>query len=238
MWRMDGRAGVAALSSRIADAGRVRPRAWFAAIVLIPVAVMAFAYVAMRLCGIAVPQPRISFGPALGLFAAFLISGFAEELGWTGYATDPMLKRFGAPTTALVIGAVWAAWHIVPLMQAGRPAVWIAWWSLATIAARALMVWLYVHAGRSVFALALFHAVQNLTWQLFPVHGSFYDPRFFGPIMAAAALIAITLRSLRSRGGAADWRPTDHARARRHAQPAEQIADPVVQRLAADTRQR
>ena len=42
------------------------------------------------------------------------------------------------------------------------------------------MGWLYIHAGKSVFVAALFHAMINLCWQLFPINGSFYDPRVFG----------------------------------------------------------
>ncbi len=51
------------------------------------------------------------------------------------------------------------------------------------------MVWLYNHTGKSVFVAALFHAMINLTWQLFPIDGSYYDPRVTGLIAAGVALL-------------------------------------------------
>jgi hypothetical protein len=40
-----------------------------------------------------------------------------------------------------------------------------------------------------VFAAALFHAIINLGWQLFPNQGSHWDPRFGAPIVVLAAAI-------------------------------------------------
>jgi hypothetical protein len=37
------------------------------------------------------------------------------------------------------------------------------------------MVWLYNNTRKSVFAVALFHAVSNVCWQSFPIHGSYFD---------------------------------------------------------------
>jgi hypothetical protein len=57
------------------------------------------------------------------------------------------------------------------------------------------MVWLYAHAGDSVFAAAVFHAMINLSWQFFPINGSFYDPRIFSLVtLALGVLLAISSR--------------------------------------------
>ena len=100
-----------------------------------------------------------------------------------------MQKRWGALQAALMLGAIWAAWHVIALLQAGRAPTWIAWWTLGTLALRVLTVWIYNNTGRSVFAAALFHAMCNVSWQLFPNAGSAYDPRIVAPIEAAAAII-------------------------------------------------
>jgi len=55
------------------------------------------------------------------------------------------------------------------------------------------MMWLYVCAGDSVFAAAVFHATINLSWQLFPLNGSFYDPRMFSVVTAALGVLVITI---------------------------------------------
>jgi hypothetical protein len=49
------------------------------------------------------------------------------------------------------------------------------------------MVWLFNNTGKSVFGMALFHMTINVTWLLFPVSGSFFDPRVTGLILAAIA---------------------------------------------------
>ena len=85
------------------------------------------------------------------------------------------------------MGLVWAVFHYVALLQAHRSLVWIAWWSLWTVALRVIIVWLYNNTGKSVFAAALFHTTINVAWQLFPIQGSFFDPRVTGAITALVA---------------------------------------------------
>jgi uncharacterized protein len=48
--------------------------------------------------------------PALGLG---LVVGTFEELGWTGFATPEMRRRYGVFTTGLTLGLVWGAWHFL-----------------------------------------------------------------------------------------------------------------------------
>jgi membrane protease YdiL (CAAX protease family) len=109
-------------------------------------------------------------------------AALGEEIGWTGYATEPLLQRRGALATSLLLGAIWASIHFIPLRQAHRSVEWITWWTLGTISYRVIMTWLYVHSGRSLFGAAIFHTMINLSWQLFPVNGSHYDPRIFSLI--------------------------------------------------------
>ncbi len=190
-WRENGPRGAVDLLKRTFDFGRVRSKLWYLpAVLLMPLVSMA-AYGAMRMVGMELPAPRILVLKAIGLFLAFLIGAFCEELGWSGYAIDPLQERFGALAGALIVGVVWAVVHFIPLAEAHRSFPFIAWWTLGTISARVIMVWLYNNTGRSVFMVALFHAMSNLAWQLFPINGSFFDPRFTGPIVAAVAVVVV-----------------------------------------------
>jgi hypothetical protein len=65
--------------------------------------------------------------------------------------------------------------------------------ALGTVATRVIMVWLYNNAGKSVVGAALFHMTGYLAWQLFPIHGSYFDPRTNGLTMAMVAAIVIVV---------------------------------------------
>jgi membrane protease YdiL (CAAX protease family) len=127
------------------------------------------------------------------LFLAFFVGAVSEELGWSGYVTDALQARLNALEAGILLGLVWAAWHIIQLVQLQRPPMWIAWWSLGTVAARVLIVWLYNNTGKSVFAATLFHTTINVSWQLFPNYGSHWDPRVNGLTVACAAAVVTTL---------------------------------------------
>jgi hypothetical protein len=100
----------------------------------------------------------------------------------------------------VLLGSVWVAFHLILLVQVDRTWEWIAWWSLGTLSLRTIMFWLYAHAGDSVFAATLFHAMINLSWQLFPIHGSFYDPRIFSLVTLVLGVLLVVSLPLLSRG--------------------------------------
>jgi membrane protease YdiL (CAAX protease family) len=185
--RENGGRGVRDLLKRSFDLGRVESKAWYLPTILLMPVVSLAAYAVLRVTGTSIPAPQITAARTLGLFLAFLVAAVCEELGWAGYAIDPLQERFGALRASLIVGVAWAAWHLVGLAEAHRPLEFVAWWTLGTISMRVVIVWLYNNTGRSVFVAALVHAVSNLTWQLFPINGSFYDPRVTGLILALAA---------------------------------------------------
>jgi membrane protease YdiL (CAAX protease family) len=88
---------------------------------------------------------------------------------------------------ALIIGVVWAVWHIVPRVQANRAPAWIEWWCLGTVSSRVIYVWIYNNTGRSVFSAILYHDIDNVAWLTFPIGGSCFDPRVTGLLLAVCA---------------------------------------------------
>jgi membrane protease YdiL (CAAX protease family) len=187
-----GIVGVTDLLKRSFDFKRVKSKVWYVPLILLMPCIMVISYVVMRLTGVSLPTPQFSVLKTLILFAVFIIPALCEELGWSGYAIGPLQYRFGALQASILVGVVWAIWHFIPLLEVHRSWVFIAWWSLATVAARVIIVWLYNNTGKSVFVATVFHTMMNVTWQLFPVNGSYYDPRITGLIMAfVAAIVAI-----------------------------------------------
>lgn len=200
----DKTTGVRRLLGRSFDHGRIGTKVWYAPILLLMPGLMVLAYGLMILAGAPLPPPEFPVLALPAMLLAFFASALGEELGWSGYATDPMQERWGALRAGVLLGIVSAAWHGVPLAQAGRSAAWIAWWCLFTVAGRVLIVWVYNNAGKSVFAASLFHATSNVSWQLFPNQGSHWDPSIVAPIVVVAAVVVTFL-----------WGPTTLARHRR-----------------------
>jgi hypothetical protein len=172
---------------------------WFVIAILANPVLFGVALALQHLQGVEVPAVLISPHASV-LFVVFLVAALSEEIGWSGYAFAPLQHRWGFLGASLMLGAVWAAWHLIPLLQIGRSPEWIAWWALWTVAARVIMMWLFNRSGGSVIAVALYHAVSNLSWQLYPIDGSYFDPHISG-IIAAAIAIPLLLTHRSTRGG-------------------------------------
>ena len=186
--RETGASGATELLRRSFDFERIRAKRWYAPIFLLMAGVNGAVYGLMRCMDMPLPAPQLGVVAAPLMFFAFFVAALGEELGWSGYITDPMQNRWSALQTGVLLGLVSVLWHVVPLLLVHRSPSWIAWWCLYAVAARILIVWLYNNTGKSVFAVALFHDTLNLAWMLFPVYGSHFDMRLGGLVMAAIAV--------------------------------------------------
>lgn len=147
-----GTAGMVALLKRAVDYRRIRRKRWYVPIVALMPGVSVLVYGLMRWMDMPVPAPQLFLVATLLMFLGFFVGALCEELGWSGYAIDPMQARWTALQASVLLGLIQALWHIVPLIQAHRPAAWMAWRCLYAVAARVLIVWLYNNTGKSVFA--------------------------------------------------------------------------------------
>ena len=189
-----GGGGVKRLLSRVFDQRRIRKGIWYGPIMFLMPLMYLLTYGVMRLMGLPLPdEPYFPFLLIPLLFALFFILAIGEEVGWTGYVTDPLQDRWSALTSSIVLGLVTAIWHFVPLIQMGRTPIWIAWWSVSAVSIRLLTVWLYNSTGKSLFAAIVFHSMNNLSFALFPNYGSRWDPAVAGVITAIVAVIVTFL---------------------------------------------
>ena len=98
---------------------------------------------------------------------------------------------------AVLLGLVWAAWHIVAMVQAGQSSAWIAWGCLDMVATRTIMVWIYDNTGRSVFAVALYHAMANLSAKTVFPGGSYHGELVVSVILVLVAGLVAALWRVR-----------------------------------------
>ena len=169
------------------DASRIKLWVWPFAIGLMPMVMLVSAIIQSAL-GESLPAFTFDAGDVLLLFSLFFLAATLEELGWTGYATRPMVQRYGILGAGIAIGIVSAVWHLVPLLQVERAWDWVACWALGTVSRRVLIVWMFVRGGQSVFSASLLHAMSNVSWMLFPVMGSHFDPMVSGLILLAITM--------------------------------------------------
>jgi membrane protease YdiL (CAAX protease family) len=211
--REKGSAAARELLKRAFDYKRIRRPAWYAPILLLWPALMVVQYGWMKVMRAPLADPQIPFLAVLVSFVVFFIGALGEEVGWQGYAFEPLQARWNALAASIILGMVWAVWHVIPLIQVGQAPLWIAWQCLSMVAARIITVWLYNNTGQSVFAAILFHAMNNVTTVLLPEYGWPYNPAV-AVITLAVAVAVITFL----------WGPETlaryrYARPRRDAQP-------------------
>lgn len=185
--------GIRDLFLRLADWRSVRRKVWYLPALFLVPAVLFASWFYMTLADYPLPDPDLHLPMIPVMLAVFLIGAAGEEAGWMIFLVDPLQQRLSALAAAVVCGAIWAVWHIIPWMQAGHDAAWIAWHSLVTVLLRIVIVWVYNNAGRSVWMAVLVHAVTNVAFFVFPDYGSHYDPMVTG-IMLTAVVVVIVYR--------------------------------------------
>jgi len=186
--------GVIELLKRTYDFRLIKSKIWYLPIFLVYPSFVFVEYWILRLSGAPIPPPHFSVVIPLFYIMNFF-AAYGEELGWTGYAIDPMQERWSALKSGILLGIAWAGFHIPLFFFDGYSFYWIFWHSLYVVAGRVLLVWVYNNTGKSMFAMSLFHASFGLYWYLWPIvkwTPTFYDPR----IVAFNAILYVTIVTL------------------------------------------
>ncbi|MFC4990093.1 CPBP family intramembrane glutamic endopeptidase [Saliphagus infecundisoli] len=150
---------------------RVRPR-WYLAAVGIPLLVVAGAVLVYVVLGNSIGRSEILqevpiYGVVLihglSMVSVFLVGGGQEELGWRGFALPRLLEQFTAVSASLVIGAVWAVWHLplFVLEGSGQYGGSFVPYLIGLLALSILFTWVYRATGRSVLLVMILHASYN-----------------------------------------------------------------------------
>jgi uncharacterized protein len=93
-----------------------------------------------------------------------------EELGWRGYALPRLATQLGLGAASLVLGAIWALWHLPFFFIAGVDKTGQSFpvFVLGSVALSAAMAWLYWRTNGSLLITMLMHAAMNDTTELVP----------------------------------------------------------------------
>ncbi|ETI66261.1 CAAX amino terminal protease family protein [Neobacillus vireti LMG 21834] len=96
---------------------------------------------------------------------------FPEEIGWRGFALPRMQKRFGALKATLLLGLLWACWHLPQFLtsaQHGGPGTHFNTFAtnfpifiVCCIAISIILTWIYNKKQGNLFSVMLVHASIN-----------------------------------------------------------------------------
>jgi membrane protease YdiL (CAAX protease family) len=167
----EGPGALRALLARLVQAN-VAGR-WFAFALFFTISLKLVSAVAHRLLlGV---WPVFAEGPlaltVLLMFGATFISTISggqagEELGWRGFALPRMAQMMGYRTSGLVLGLVWAAWHI-PIFyifpHADTYQQSFPLYALQVTGLSVAVTFLYVNTRGSLLLVMLMHAAHNNT---------------------------------------------------------------------------
>jgi uncharacterized protein len=170
-----GKGGVVTLLRRMVR-WRVRP-VWYAVALLLPVAISGgAALLNVVVLGASAPSPA-ELGAWSGLVPTFFlrllvpgIGGAWEEPGWRGYALPKLQGGHSALLASLILGVVWAFWHL-PLMVIGQihlsdPVFIVAW--------TVVLTWVFNNTNGSVLIAMLMHNMHNV------ISGGYFSAMFSG----------------------------------------------------------
>jgi membrane protease YdiL (CAAX protease family) len=107
---------------------------------------------------------------ALFILLVPIAGGAWEEPGWRGYALPRLLAERSALTASLLLGALWAVWHL-PVYLTGDQH-----WSdlVLVVLATVLFTWLFENAMQSALIAMVLHATNNA------VSGEYFSQLFDG----------------------------------------------------------
>jgi membrane protease YdiL (CAAX protease family) len=169
--RADGGDGVRALLGRLFRWNVGAP--WYAFALLYMIGVKVAVAVLARVATGA--WPRFGSTPFVLLIAATLFStavgGQAgEEIGWRGYALPRLAARFGLGGASLVVGVIWALWHLPLFYLRGVDTYGQSFpvYLLQVVAMSVAIAWLWWRTNGSLTLTMLMHAAINNTKDIVP----------------------------------------------------------------------
>lgn len=167
--RSDGRPGIRALLSRVLD-WHVKPGWYVFAVSYMGVVKLAAAVAHRAMTGV---WPEFGRDPWYLLLVAVAFSTpfqAGEEIGWRGYALPRMACRMGLGPASVILGIIWAFWHlpffyILKTEMAGHA---FLPYLLSVTAMSVAIGWLYENTRGSLLLVMLMHAAINNTKDIVP----------------------------------------------------------------------
>jgi membrane protease YdiL (CAAX protease family) len=199
---IEGRGGVRRLLGRLV-LWRVGIRWYLFALLGVPltmlVGTMVYSGELPNLGALGGPSYLLSY---LGTFALVVVLGgpLFEEIGWRGFALPRMERLHGALLASLILGVLWALWHLpeflVPSWAAssgGGGLVGITLFTLTALTFTVVITWVFNNTRASLLLAVLFHAsIDTFTFPLAAMFPAKALASAF-PLMIGFGVVAVVL---------------------------------------------
>lgn len=140
----------------------------------------------------------LSLSNTIPWFTFLFIVSIIEETGWRGYALPRLLSQYSPLVSSLILGAVWATWHI-PLFLI--PGTWqnglgfmtpaFISYMLQLLPRTYIMTWTYLRTGNNPASAVLYHQLTNMTGELLDVTSRADLTRFAIEILLSIILLLV-----------------------------------------------
>jgi uncharacterized protein len=117
--------------------------------------------------------PQFGTTPWYVMLFAIAVSMWAqagEEIGWRGYALPLMSRKFGLAMSSMLLGVIWATWHL-PLFYIAAADTFnqsFPLYLLQVTGLSVIMAWLFWKVNGNLLPLMVFHAAINNTKDIVP----------------------------------------------------------------------
>lgn len=154
--RESGREGMRALLRGLKN-WKVHP-GWYLLALILP----GLMYTAARIVYALIPGNQ-GDAPWIGLpmtpeqLAGLILVPIGEEIGWRGYALPRLQKRYGSFKASMILGVLWALWHIPMLLIAGMKLPVMLLMLVSFVPGSLYFTWFYNRTNRSTLLAVLLH---------------------------------------------------------------------------------
>lgn len=133
---------------------------WLPLALVTPGALLTIGLSIYRVSGESTP---LAFPPKMpGLVVVALVIAVGEEIGWRGFAFPRLLRRMSAPSSCVVLGAVWTLWHIPMFLGQGVPLNLLPAMFAFFIGGSVVFGWFYARTGGSLLIAIVLHLGAHL----------------------------------------------------------------------------
>ena len=171
--RSEGASGLKALFKRVLD---FKLGIWYVPVfLLLPVILVLAHLLNMLLFHASFPQAGILEEPwwIPILLIIFYVMQFSEELGWRGFALDRLQRKWNALVSSIVLGSVWAIWHLPMFLTKGFGQhdyhLPFGQFMITLILVSILITWIQNNTKGSLLPAFVIHAFINLSGDAVPL---------------------------------------------------------------------